>query len=62
MKKKKNLSTLYLQGFETQIGLGGPTGKTENQTEIRFFKSRESGISELWENRTNRKPVQLVTE
>ena len=41
------------QGFETRTGPGNPTGKTRNQTEIRFFKPREPCISELWENRTN---------
>lgn len=44
---KVSLLSTSKQGFETQTGPDGPTGKTGNQIEIRFFKPRELGISEL---------------
>ena len=39
--------SFYFQGFETRTGPSGPTEKTENRTEIRFFKHREPGIHEF---------------
>ena len=48
-----NYLKIYL-GFEIQTGPDGLTGKTRNRTEILFLKPIESGISELWENWTNR--------
>ena len=45
------------QCFETRTGLGGLIGKTGNRIEIPFFKPREPDISELWENRSQTKPV-----
>ena len=40
--------------FEIQAGQSGPTEKTKNRTEIRFFKHKKPDIHKFWENRTNR--------
>ena len=60
--KEWNTIGCVVQGFETQIGLYGPTGKIVNVSQSRFFKLKNRSMQKKNGNRSNRGSIARFLE